>query len=69
MLLPMGHLISEGYAPVVGSTDDIESLRSTIYAYFNENASIPDSGTPYASYSGAVRCLSEGVGDLSLIHI
>ena len=36
MLLPMGYLISEGYAPVVGSEDDIESLRSTIYSYFNE---------------------------------
>ena len=43
MLLPMGYLISEGYAPVVGSEDDIESLRSTIYSYFNEDASIPDS--------------------------
>ena len=31
MLLPMGFLISEGYAPVVGSQDDIESLLSLIH--------------------------------------
>lgn len=65
MLLPMGHLISQGYAPVVGPQDDIESLRNTITSYFNENASIPDSGTPYYSYSGAVKCLTEGVGDVA----
>ena len=65
MLLPMGHLISQGYAPVVGPQDDIESLRDTIHAFFNENASIPDSGTPYYSYSGAVKCLTEGVGEVA----
>ena len=52
-----------GYAPVVGPEDDIESLRSTIYSYFNDDASIPDSGTPYSSYSGALHCLSDGTGD------
>jgi ABC-type phosphate/phosphonate transport system substrate-binding protein len=65
MLLPMGHLISQGYAPVVGPQDDIESLRATITSFFNENASIPESGTPYYSYSGAVKCLTEGVGDVA----
>ncbi len=65
MLLPMGFLIGNGYAEVVGDVDDIESLRNTVYSFFNENASIPESGTTYYSYSGAVKCLSEGVGDVA----
>ena len=65
MLLPMGFLIGNGYADVVGDVDDIESLRNTVYNFFNEDASIPESGTTYYSYSGAVRCLSEGVGDVA----
>ncbi|MBM47373.1 MAG: hypothetical protein CMA54_02930 [Euryarchaeota archaeon] len=65
MLLPMGYLIGNGYAEVVGDPDDVDSLRSTIYNFFSEDASIPDSGTPYYGYSGAVKCLSEGVGDVA----
>ena len=65
MLLPMGYLISNDYADVVGDADDIESLRNTILNFFNDNASIPDSGTPYHGYSGAVKCLSEGFGDVA----
>ena len=65
MLLPMGYLISNEYAEVVGDEDDIESLRDTIHAFFNEDASIPESGTTYYGYSGAVKCLSEGVGDVA----
>ena len=65
MLLPMGYLIGNGYAEVVGDPDDVESLRNTIYSFFNEDASIPDSGTPYYGYSGAVKCLSDGTGDVA----
>ena len=65
MLLPMGYLISNEYADVVGDKDDIESLRNTIYSFFSDNASIPESGTTYHGYSGAVKCLSEGVGDVA----
>ena len=65
MLLPMGFLIGNGYADVVGDTNDIESLRNTVYGFFNDDASIPESGTTYYSYSGALRCLSEGVGDVA----
>ena len=65
MLLPMGYLIGNDYANVVGDVNDVNSLRDTIHGFFNENASIPDSGTPYYGYSGAVKCLSEGVGDVA----
>ena len=65
MLLPMGFLIGNGYANVIGDSSDVESLRNTITNFFSEDSSIPDSGTPYYSYSGAVKCLSEGVGDVA----
>ena len=65
MLLPMGYLISNDYAEVVGDADDIESLRNTIFSFFSEDASIPDSGTPYHGYAGAVKCLSEGAGHVA----
>ena len=50
MLLPMGFLIGHGYANVIGDPNDVETIRNTIFEYFNENASIPDSGTPYYGY-------------------
>lgn len=65
MLLPMGYLIGKNYSNVVGDENNVDSLRDTIHGFFNENASIPDSGTPYYGYSGAVKCLSEGVGDVA----
>jgi len=67
MLLPMGYLIGNGYAEVIGDPDDVESLRSTIFNFFNENASIPESGDFYYSYEGALRCLSEERGDIAFI--
>ena len=62
MLIPMGYFIGQGYADVVGDDDDIESLRNTIFNHFSEDASIPESGSLYYGYSGALRCLSEGEG-------
>ena len=65
MLLPMGYMIGHGYANVLGDPNDIETLRNSIYGFFSEDASIPDSGTPYYGYSGAVKCLSDGTGDVA----
>ena len=62
MLIPMGYFIGQGYAEVIGDDDDIESLRNTIFNHFSDDASIPESGSLYYGYSGALRCLSEGEG-------
>ncbi|RJU89701.1 MAG: hypothetical protein DWC07_05465 [Candidatus Poseidoniales archaeon] len=65
MLIPMGFFIGQGYAEVVGDSEDIESLRNTIYNHFGDNASIPESGTLYYGYGGALRCLSEEAGGVA----
>ena len=65
MLMPMGYLIGNGYAPIVGDSSDISSLRGTIESYFSESASIPDKGTPYYGYGGAIKCLSDGTGEVA----
>ena len=52
MLMPMGYLIGLGYANVIGDPNDIETLRNTVFSYFSEDSSIPDSGTPYHGYWG-----------------
>ena len=66
MLIPMGYLIGNGYAEVVGDENEIESLRDTVTTFFSDNSSIPEGGTPYSSYKGALRCLSDGTGDVAL---
>ena len=64
MLMPMGYMINNGIVDVNGDADDISSLRTTIEEYFG-NASIPEKGDLYYSYSGAFRCMTEGVGDVA----
>jgi ABC-type phosphate/phosphonate transport system substrate-binding protein len=68
MLLPMGYLIGLGYANIIGDPNDVETIRNTIHGFFNPNSSIPDAGTPYYGFSGALKCLSEGKGDVAFLE-
>ena len=68
MLLPMGYLIGLGYANIIGDPNDVETIRNTIHGFFDPNSSIPDTGTPYYGYSGALKCLSEGKGDVAFLE-
>ena len=65
MMVPMGFFLGLGYANVIGDPNDIESLRDTIFQFFNENSSIPEPGTQYYGFSGALRCLSDGAGEVA----
>ena len=68
MLLPMGYLIGLGYANIIGDPNDVEAIRNTIHGFFDFNSSIPETGTPYYGYSGALKCLSEGKGDVAFLE-
>tara|TARA_B100000700_G_scaffold330995_1_gene460623 strand:- start:4518 stop:5582 length:1065 start_codon:yes stop_codon:yes gene_type:complete len=67
MLIPMGYLIANGYAEVQGNESEIDSLRATVHHFFSEDSSIPEGGTPYSSYKGALRCMMDGTGDVALV--
>jgi len=68
MLLPMGFLLGLGYANVAGNPNDVESLLFTIQEFLDDEPTIPEAGTKYYGYSGALRCLSDGTGDIAFLQ-
>lgn len=66
MFMPLGWLIRNGYVERVGP-DDISQIGPTADAFFGD-ARIPQSDAdPYGGYVGALRCLSEDLGDVAFL--
>lgn len=62
--MPLGWLIKEGLAQRVGP-DELSSIVPTLDSYFG-NVSMPGSDADtYGNYQGALRCLSDGTGDVA----
>ena len=65
-LLPMGWLIERGLVAPRSAADDDQRLPALFEAYFSGGVRMPTDRTdPYGEPRGALRCLSEGAGDVA----
>jgi hypothetical protein len=67
MMLPIGYLAKNNYLEL-NQSNDIDSLSEIVYSFFNFNSSIPNQNDTYFSDLGALRCLSEGGGDIVFLE-
>ncbi len=64
MFMPMGYLVKEGLIDASQYPDDISQVQEMAKDFFAD----PIIGGAYSGYNGALRCLSEGVGDIAFIR-
>lgn len=62
--MPLGWLMGQELVTRVGP-DEIASIQPTLDAYFGTVHMPPSDSDPYGNYAGALRCLSEGKGDVA----
>jgi hypothetical protein len=67
MMLPISYLSKNNYLQL-NQSNDINFLSEIIYSFFNPNSSIPTDNDTYFGDSGALRCLSEGGGDITFLE-
>lgn len=65
MFMPMGYLTQEGLIDWSGYPDDISQVQEGAKAFFDQ-AQI--GGGIYDGYEGALRCLSDGIGDVAFVR-
>ncbi len=64
MFMPMGYLVQEGYIDATQYPDDISQVQEMARDFFDN----PIIGGAYEGYNGALRCLSDGTGDIAFIR-
>ncbi len=64
MLMPMSYLVANGHIDASGYEDDIGQVQVMAEDFFG-TATI---GGAYAGYNGALKCLSEGVGQIAFVR-
>ncbi len=64
MFMPMGYLVREGHIDASAYADDINQVPEMARDFFGE-ATI---GGAYAGYDGALRCISDGTGDIAFVR-
>ncbi len=62
--MPLGWLIGNGYVSRVGS-DEVTSIVPTLDAFFGTVTMPASDAETYGNYAGALRCLSDGTGDVA----
>ncbi len=66
LIAPLSHMISNGYL-VMPEDSESNSLDDLIRSYFSDDSVIPSPDESYYGESGAIRCISEGHGQIAFV--